>query len=203
MVVAIAVLADFALNLTTQLFDRRLTNNLLIMYCKKVRRFSSLAAKKPLGNKPHALTKKEVDFLITMVNDEMEELKEAKDIGEQADALVDAIYYLLDGAAKKGINLDPIFSIVHKNNLTKVKNKKVVHSQEGKVLKPKDWKDPSILIKNEIKRQIKEGAFSSPTTTSTTAAAASASAAAITSAAAATSRTSNNSSPKKSSSATN
>lgn len=162
------------------------------MYCKKVRRFSSLAAKKPLGNKPHALTKQEVDFLITMVNDEMEELKEAKDIGEQADALVDAIYYLLDGAAKKGINLDPIFSIVHKNNLTKVKNKKVVHSQEGKVLKPKDWKDPSVLIKNEIKRQIKEGAFSSPTTTST-----------VASAAAATSRTSNNSSPKKSSSATN
>lgn len=166
------------------------------MYCKKVRRFSSLAAKKPLGNKPHALTKKEVDFLITMVNDEMEELKEAKDVGEQADALVDAIYYLLDGAAKKGINLDPIFSIVHKNNLTKVKNKKVVHSQEGKVLKPKDWKDPSVLIKNEIKRQIKEGAFSSPTTSTVASAAA-------TSAAAATSRTSNNSSPKKSSSATN
>lgn len=162
------------------------------MYCKKVRRFSSLAAKKPLGNKPHALTKQEVDFLITMVNDEMEELKEAKDVGEQADALVDAIYYLLDGAAKKGINLDPIFSIVHKNNLTKVKNKKVVHSQEGKVLKPKDWKDPSILIKNEIKRQIKEGAFSS-----------SAAATATTSSTAATSRTSNNSSPKKSSSATN
>ena len=177
------------------------------MYCKKVRRFSSLAAKKPLGNKPHALTKEEVDFLITMVNDEMEELKEAKDIGEQADALVDAIYYLLDGAAKKGINLDPIFSIVHKNNLTKVKNKKVVHSQEGKVLKPKDWKDPSVLIKNEIKRQIKEGAFSNSTVaasaSSTVAATTSSAAAATSSNPGAASRTSNNSSPKKSSSATN
>lgn len=130
------------------------------MYCQKVRRFSELAAKKNLGNQPQVLSKEEVKFLCTMVEDEMEELKQAKDVGEQADALVDAIYYLLDGAAKKGINLDPIFSIVHENNLTKVKNKKVLHSKEGKVLKPSNWKDPSLLIKKEIERQTKQGAFS-------------------------------------------
>ena len=42
-----------------------------------------------------------------------EELEEARDITEQADALVDAIYYICDTAVRHGMNLDRIFEIVH------------------------------------------------------------------------------------------
>lgn len=129
------------------------------MFTQLVRQFSMMAAGEKLPNTPQKLTKKDIQFLCDMVSEELQELKDAKDIGEQADALVDAIYFVFDTAAKKGINLDPIFSIVHENNLTKVSHKKVTRSQKGKILKPDHWKDPGVLIKKEIEKQTNHGSF--------------------------------------------
>lgn len=131
------------------------------MYTQKVREFSLACQKKEnsLPQTPHQISSKQISFIKKMVNDELEELEEAKTIGEQSDALIDAIYYICDSAVKHGINLDKIFDIVHKANMTKVVDGKVIRREDGKILKPQNWQDPRFLIEEEIKNQQKNGSF--------------------------------------------
>jgi len=49
-------------------------------------------------------TKFDFNFMRQMVSDEMEEFKQAKDITEMVDALLDAVYYLLHCVVKTGID---------------------------------------------------------------------------------------------------
>ncbi len=108
---------------------------------------------------PQQLTQAKVSFITQMVKDELEELAEAKDVEEQADAFVDIIYYLMDTAVRHGINLDPLFEIVHAANLTKIVDGKVLRREDGKILKPAGWVDPKPKLTQEIKRQAQAGAF--------------------------------------------
>ena len=92
--------------------------------------------------------------------DNMEELVEARDVTEQADALVDAIYYICDTAVRHGMNLDRIFEIVHRANMQKVVNGRVIRREDGKILKPEGWQDPAPFLTAEIQRQQSEGSWS-------------------------------------------
>jgi predicted HAD superfamily Cof-like phosphohydrolase len=105
-----------------------------------------------LPRKPQEFTPERVAFIREMVNDEMEELGEAETLEDQVDALADAVYYIMDFANAEGVNLDPIMSIVHEANLTKVKGK-IAYGKLGKVEKPEDFVDPEELIKQELARQ--------------------------------------------------
>ncbi len=113
-----------------------------------------------LPERPTLMTPEAIAFIRKMVNDEMDELARARDVTEQADALVDAIYYLCDSAARHGVNLDPLFGIVHAANMGKVVNGKVLKRADGKVLKPAGWRDPAPLLIAEVERQRRDGAFS-------------------------------------------
>lgn len=123
------------------------------MYSKKVKEFSKACGE--IAPKPVFLNKEKIDFLFQMVKDEFEELKVAKDGAEQADALVDMIYYVIDTAVKNGYNLDPVFDIVHQANMNKVINGKVTRRADGKILKPLGWTSPDRLIAKEIEKQSK------------------------------------------------
>ena len=128
-------------------------------YCSEVRKFTE-ACHDDLPNKPTSMSAFEIEFIKKMVNDEMVELEKSIKIEDQADALVDAIYYLCDAAARKGINLDPIFNIVHKANMTKIgPDGSVIRLKNGKIEKPKGFKDPQPLLRKEIKRQVRSEAF--------------------------------------------
>jgi predicted HAD superfamily Cof-like phosphohydrolase len=127
-------------------------------YVSKVREFAE-ACNGSLAEKPVELSKDEISFIRIMVNDELTELEEAKDIVEQADALVDAIYYLCDCAAKHGMNLDPLFEIVHRANMTKIVDGKIIRREDGKILKPEGWQDPKPILESEMERQSKLGSF--------------------------------------------
>ena len=94
--------------------------------------------------------------------DEEEELLEGVEewpLREQADALVDAIYYICDTAARHGMNLDPLFDIVHQANMSKVVEGKVIRREDGKILKPACWEDPGPKLDVEVERQVNEGSF--------------------------------------------
>jgi predicted HAD superfamily Cof-like phosphohydrolase len=80
-------------------------------------------------------------------------------IAAQFDALVDSHYYSLNCAAKHGVNLDRIFDVVHQANMNKrdIKTGKFIKREDGKILKPSDWREPD--IEGEIDRQIRNGAF--------------------------------------------
>ncbi|MDP6041691.1 MAG: HAD family hydrolase [Candidatus Latescibacteria bacterium] len=127
-------------------------------YTTQVREFTK-ACNDELPAHPQSMTDEGIAFIRQMVNDELDELLEAQNVTEQADALVDAIYYICDFAVRNGINLDPLFDIVHGANMQKVVNGKVIRRDDGKILKPEGWEDPAPKLENEMTRQNREGGF--------------------------------------------
>lgn len=147
-----------------------------------VKQFTEESSGKECPKKPIKMTKDEVKFVLKMVLSEMTELaqtvtnsydealsmmKECLDvdpsahtntndeieiIAEQGDAMVDAWYYMLNAAAKKGINLSKIFDEVHGANMRKrdPTTGKFIRREDGKILKPKGWYPADIkkVVKN-------------------------------------------------------
>ena len=127
-------------------------------YTAQVREFT-MACNDDLPAHPQNMTPEGIAFIREMVNDELDELMAAQTVTEQADALVDAIYYICDFAVRNGINLDPLFDIVHNANMQKVVNGKVIRREDGKILKPEGWEDPAPKLIKEMTRQAREGGF--------------------------------------------
>ena len=127
-------------------------------YVETVREFT-LACNDEITDRPQRMSPERIAFIRKMVDDELDELEQADTITKQADALVDAIYYICDCAIKHGMNLDRLFEIVHTANMKKVVNGKVVKRDDGKIMKPDDWKDPQDDMEREIDRQPQDGAF--------------------------------------------
>lgn len=77
-------------------------------------------------------------------------------MAEQYDSFVDAWYYMLNTAVKKGANLDSIFHLVHGANMAKRHPDGLFHRrvEDGKVIKPEGWEEPDIV--GEIKRQLQQ-----------------------------------------------
>lgn len=66
---------------------------------------------------------------------------------DQADALVDAIYYMCDAAAKKSLDLDKVFAAVHAANLAKrdpVSGTFLRRATDNKIVKPPGWTAPDV-----------------------------------------------------------
>ena len=80
-------------------------------------------------------------------------------IADQADALVDIEYYMLNCACKKGVNMSSLFGVVHAANMAKrdPTTGKFIKREDGKIIKPAGWQPPNIDA--EIERQMKEGAW--------------------------------------------
>ena len=149
----------------------------------EVKQFTEESSQIKCPTKPQKMNKEEVKFLLKMVLSEMTELAQTvtdsyddalslmKDcldvdpskhvnktndvaiIADQGDAMVDAWYYMLNSAAKKGINLSMIFNEVHSANMRKKDPKTdsfIRRESDGKILKPKNWYPADIeqVVKN-------------------------------------------------------
>lgn len=128
-------------------------------YTTAVKEFSDACNDGQNPSTPRLMDDAAVAFIAEMVNDELEELREATDVAEQADALVDAIYYICDTAVRHGMNLDRIFEIVHGANMQKVVEGRVIRRDDGKILKPEGWQDPGPLLLDEVARQERDGSW--------------------------------------------
>jgi len=101
--------------------------------------------------KPHQPSFKKVSLRITLVKEEMEETLDAldrSDIVDIADGIADSIVVLLGTAVTYGIDIRPIWNIVHESNMAKVGGPM---REDGKRLKPEGWEPPKIV--EEIRRQ--------------------------------------------------
>lgn len=127
-------------------------------YTTQVQQFTR-ACNDELPQFPKGMTTEGIAFIRKMVNDELDELEQAETLTEQADALVDAIYYICDFAARHGVNLDPLFDIVHGANMQKIVNGRVIKREDGKILKPDGWQDPGPKLEAEMVRQSSQGGF--------------------------------------------
>lgn len=80
-------------------------------------------------------------------------------IADQVDAAVDIMYYLYNHFAKRGVNADKVFKVVHEANMAKrwEDGKFHLREEDRKVIKPAGWVEPDVV--GEVKRQMEAGAW--------------------------------------------
>ncbi len=85
---------------------------------------------------------------ISLINEELEELKEAiknNDILEVADALTDILYVAYGAGHAFGINLDKCFNEVQESNMSKLgSDGKPIYNESGKVMKGPNYFKPDL-----------------------------------------------------------
>ena len=115
-----------------------------------VAHFQSLA-NQPVAKSPKALSNERVLCRKKWMLEEIDEFVDATDIYEQVDALTDLMYYLLGAYVEIGVKPDSIFRIVHNSNMAKLFScEGVVKDDDGKIVKPKEWKHPDDEIRKAI-----------------------------------------------------
>ena len=101
----------------------------------------------PRGDAP-ALPSQDVrDLRKNLLAEEWQEYTDAEsanDLVEIADALADIIYIACGTAVAYGIPLDKVFAEVHRSNMAKLVDGKVIRREDGKVLKPAGWTPPDV-----------------------------------------------------------
>ncbi len=98
-----------------------------------------------IKNTPNLSTGKINNLRIGLINEELEEFKDAiknNDLKEVADALTDILYVTYGAGHAFGINLDKCFDEVQKSNMSKLgEDGKPIYNDAGKVMKgPKYFK---------------------------------------------------------------
>ena len=100
-----------------------------------------------VGEIPELPSKEERELRRKLLAEEYTEYVVAEyhnDIVEIADALADIIYIAAGTAVSYGIPLDRIFTEVHRSNMAKLVDGKVIRRSDGKVQKPEGWTPPNI-----------------------------------------------------------
>ena len=99
-------------------------------------------------NKAEFPSEKIQDLRISLIDEELSELKEAienKDIKEVADALTDILYVTYGAGHAFGIDLDKCFDEVQRSNMSKLdENGKPIFNEHGKVLKGPNYFKPNL-----------------------------------------------------------
>jgi predicted HAD superfamily Cof-like phosphohydrolase len=110
----------------------------------------------PAADMPRLLTPDRVAERAGWLREEVAELEEAATVEEQADAMIDLIYFALGTLVEMGVRPARLFDIVHEANMQKLwpDGKPRKRPEDGKVLKPPTWQDPEPKIEAEIHRQL-------------------------------------------------
>ena len=98
-----------------------------------------------------------IELRIKLLTEEIQEYAEAAragDLVEVLDALADIGYILAGTIINHGMQgiYDDAFNEVHRSNMAKLVDGKVLRREDGKVLKPEGWQPPQLaqfLPKNE------------------------------------------------------
>lgn len=89
--------------------------------------------------------------------EEINEFIEAPDVVEQADAMIDTIYFALGTLVELGIKPDALFDIVQEANMSKLwEDGKPRYNEDGKTIKPAGWVDPHPRLHEAIKAMAQE-----------------------------------------------
>ena len=99
-------------------------------------------------NKPGLSSDKINNLRISLINEELEELKQAmknKDLKEAVDALTDILYVTYGAGHAFGVNLDKCFDEVQKSNMSKLgEDGKPIYNEVGKVMKGPSYFKPDL-----------------------------------------------------------
>ena len=98
--------------------------------------------------KPGLGSEKINNLRINLINEELEEFKEAiknNDLNEAIDALTDILYVTYGAGHAFGVNLDKCFDEVQDSNMSKLGNDgKPIYNDKGKVMKGPNYFKPDL-----------------------------------------------------------
>lgn len=97
----------------------------------------------PVSDEPVMLSQDRVEKRYMWMLEELDELRDATNVVEQADAIIDLIYFALGTLVEMGIEPDELFQTVHNANMKKLwEDGKPHYDKNGKTIKPNSWKNP-------------------------------------------------------------
>ena len=98
--------------------------------------------------RPSLSSEKINNLRISLINEELEELKQAiksNDLKEAIDALTDILYVTYGAGHAFGVNLDQCFEEVQKSNMSKLgKDGEPIYNELGKVMKGPNYFKPDL-----------------------------------------------------------
>lgn len=100
-----------------------------------------------IGEKPEFPDDDERKLRVKLLREEFLEYLDGEsfnDLVEVADALADIIYIACGTAVSYGIPLDDVFAEVHRSNMAKLVDGKLIRREDGKIQKPEGWTAPDI-----------------------------------------------------------
>jgi len=110
----------------------------------------------PIAETPTLMTPERAQARYKWMKEEIDEFLEAVregDLVEQADAMVDVIYFALGTLVEMGVDGKVLFDIVQAANMSKLwEDGKAHYNADGKVIKPSTWKDPHNELSQAIER---------------------------------------------------
>ena len=103
----------------------------------------------PYLTKPGLSSDDLIELRIKLLTEEVQEYAEAArsgDLVEVLDALADIAYILAGTIINHGMQdvYDEAFNEVHRSNMAKLVNGKVIRREDGKVMKPEGWQPPQL-----------------------------------------------------------
>lgn len=118
------------------------TEHVVIDMLDRVQNFQKEVCKRGAPPMPCALVDSEVQEYYECILEEANELVEAQTTAEQADALLDSIYFQLGALIRMGIVPAVLFNAVHEANMRKVAAK--TDRSESDATKPEGWMPPVV-----------------------------------------------------------
>ena len=110
-----------------------------------------------IKTKPGLSTEKINKLRVSLINEELEEFKEAiknSDLKEAADALTDILYVTYGAGYAYGIDLDKCFKEVQRANMSKLgEDGKPIYNEKGKVMKGPNYIEPNLKQFVEWKKE--------------------------------------------------
>jgi predicted HAD superfamily Cof-like phosphohydrolase len=119
-----------------------------------------------ISESPSFPSERDAKLRVSLIAEEVDEFKEAveeRDMTKAADALADILYVVYGAGVTFGIDLEEVYSEVHRSNMTKVWPDGTVHRRsDGKVEKPPTYSRADVSgvlskLGNKMEKTIKSG----------------------------------------------
>lgn len=105
-------------------------------------------AEQPIREFPQFLSRQRCNIRCKWMREEIEEFENSDTVYEQADAIIDLLYYAIGSLVEMGVKPDELFMLVHEYNVKKLIGKQC--DRDGKIMKPYGWRHPDKEIKEII-----------------------------------------------------
>jgi predicted HAD superfamily Cof-like phosphohydrolase len=114
----------------------------------------------PVSQFPAILSDNRVFKRANWMSEEIDELRQSKNLEDQIDAVIDLIYFAIGTLVEIGVEPSEAFEIVHQSNMSKLgPNGKVLFHSDGKIKKPDSWVSPTQALNTMLRRKTMIGTF--------------------------------------------